>query len=220
MKYYAFRATREVSIAGAFPQAVATARSLLGSPFSPIDIQYPVILDSIPFAELELVDGAQLTDVLSSYSIPFGLLVSERLKAIFSRFRLPPHKFYEIRLISQGDRSSTYYWLHCYDDLWQYIEPSKTVFELFHRTRRVPIKEVSIDSRDSLNKLESSLEFLHGIRLKSLVFTEQYPNYDIVLNHIMSLRTLISDNLLEELVAANITGYDTLEALELSESGG
>lgn len=213
MRYYGLRPTRDVGVAGAFPQAVATERNLFGSPFSPIDIQYPIIRDSIPFAELELVDGAQLTDVLSSYSIPFGLLVSERLKSILSQCRLPPHMFYKIRLIHLGVQSCTYYWMHYYDDLWQYVEPSKTIFEVFHRTRKVPINEVSIASRDSLAELESSLEFLHGVRLKSLVFTEQYPNYDIVLDNIFGLRTLVSERLVEKLVRANVTGYDTFELL-------
>lgn len=220
MKYYSIQPTREVCIAGAFPQAVATERNLFGSPFSPINIQYPIIRDTIPFAELELVEGAQLTDVLSSYSIPFGLLVSKRLMSIFSRFRLPPHKFYEIRLANTGEQNCAYYWMHCYDDLWQYIEPTKTIFEIFHRTKRIPIKEVFIDSRDRLNELEVSLGFLHGVRLKTLVFTEQYPNYDVVLDHIVSLRTLVSDKMIEELVRANITGYDICEIFEPSESKG
>lgn len=219
MKYFELRETIELCFAGRIPQARKTDNCVFGSPFSSVHITLEQLPKQIPLLELELVKGAKTTDILSSYSLPFGLLVSSKLRDLLREFNLPPHRFHQINLIDRGILRNDYFWFHCFDDLWKYLDSSRCTLEIFHRFKRQTLQEVPIISYQQLRDLYDSLEFEQDMRLKELYFSEDIPLYDVMQNNIFGLGTWISERLKRALESEGITGYDMGEVAALREWG-
>lgn len=219
MKYFNLEETIELCIAGRIPQASVTNRSEFNSVFSPVQITLDRLLDEIPLFELRLDRKANVTDVLSSYTVSFGLLVSTKLKNLLSRFNLPPHRFHQVNLIYRGALRNDYFWFHCFDDLWQYLDSSRSTLEIFHKFKRHTLGEAPIVSYQQLRALYDSLEFEQDMRLKELYFSKDIPQYDVMQNNIFGSGIWISERLKETLEAEGITGYDITEVAALSNWG-
>lgn len=219
MKYFNLQTTIDLDVAGEVPQASVSRNSEFSSPFSLVKIVTSRLLEQIPLLELERGQNAKLTDILSSYSVPFGLIVSSRLKDLLLKFKLPPHKFYSFKLIDGGAVRDDYFWFHCYDDLWQYIDSSRSRFEVYRMFKHCTIAEYPLQTSQQIESLINSLELLHATRLKEIYFLESFPGYDIILNDIISLDIWISEELKGALESEGITGYDIGEVAALREWG-
>lgn len=219
MKYFDLRDTIELCCAGKIPQARKTYNCVFGSPFSSAHITLEQLPEQIPLLELELVKGAKQTDVLSSYSLPFGLLVSSKLRDLLRGFNLPPHRFHQVNLIDRGVLRNDYFWFHCFDDLWKYLDSSRCTLEIFHKFERHTLGEAPIISYQQLRAVYDSLEFEQGMRLKELYFSKDIPQYDVMQNNIFGPGIWISERLKEALEAEGITGYDAHEVVALRKWG-
>lgn len=219
MKYFDLQYTIDLNSSGRIPQAVSTDRSEFNSVFSSVQISPERLLDEIPLFELELEAEANITDILSSYTVPFGLLVSAKLKNLLCEFRLPPHRFHQINLIDRGILRNDYFWFHCFDDLWKYIDPSISTLEVYHKFNRSSIGEIPLHSSKQIREIRNMLEFEQDIRLKDLYFSRNIPSYDIIMNNIFGLYLWISETLKKALETEGITGYDIREVTALREWG-
>lgn len=205
-KYLSFTTSNDIDIIGSYPQVSNTENNLFGSPFAPKRINYGEIPEEIPSLELEFDKNAKVTDLLSTYNPYFGFLVSENLEKIISRFHLPPHRFYPIKII-QEENVLNYFWFNFFDDLYNYIDLKKSTVEIYHKFNFNVLDTVSIDSEENLKKINSNLNFEKSIRLKELFFNANFPNYDIVTNNIMGSGNFISEELRDSLNESNITGF-------------
>lgn len=211
MKYFDLTKSNDIRIVGEIPQVSATENNLFGSPFSPINVRYDKILDKIPLLELEFEKKAKKTDLLSSYNIYFGLLISEKIKQIVSDFNLPNHKFYHLNLLKNKKNVNGYYFFHFYDNLFHYLDYKKTKIAIMHKFNFSVLDEFVLQSEEHLKEIKSSLKFEEHIRLKELHFNDTFPNYDIMTNNILGFQTLISEKLLFALQENDITGYEVSE---------
>lgn len=219
MKYFNLQTTIDLDVAGEVPQVAESRNSEFGSPFSLVEVVTSRFLEQIPLLELERGQNAKLTDILSSYSVPFGLIVSSRLKDLLLKFKLPPHKFYPFKLIDGGTVRDDYFWFHCYDDLWQYVDSSRSRLEVYRMFKHYTIAEYPLKTSQQIERVIKSLGLLQGTRLKEIYFLENFPGYDIILNDIVSLDIWISEGLKEALESEEITGYDIEEVAALREWG-
>ncbi len=69
--------------------------------------------DDLAFPKAVLAPRAKATDLLSTvWSGLFGLLVSDRLRAVLDRFRLQPHRYYPAPLEQRKRAIGGYWWLY------------------------------------------------------------------------------------------------------------
>lgn len=206
MKYYNLTSTSDLGIVGEYPQVSTTKDSLLGSPFSTIKVNYGEIPEEIPFLELEFEKKAKTTDLLSTYSPYFGIIVSEKLKKLLQTFRLPPHKFYPVNVINKNE-IIPYYWFNFYDNASKYIDYKNSIIEIYHKFNFKTLSIMNIESEENLREINSHLGFERNIKLRKISFNKDFPDYDIFMNNVLGFgNNLISKNLLKTLQEDNITG--------------
>jgi hypothetical protein len=83
------------------------------APTSVQRLPYDALPDFEPNFDTVVIHGhARLTDLLSSAPIRnTGFLLSDRLRAVFKQFSLPPHRYYPVPIIYRRKAIEGYYWL-------------------------------------------------------------------------------------------------------------
>ncbi|MFK8299048.1 hypothetical protein ACI76O_11530 [Capnocytophaga cynodegmi] len=196
-----------LNIIGTFPQIFQTEKNVFNSVFFPTKVIYGEIPEEIPYLELEFNIKAKKTDLLSTTSPYFGLIVNRKLKSVILNFHLPSHKFYTFVLLENKAKTEDYYWFNFYDDIFQYIDMEKSKFRM---KRRDVVEEFSFTSKDfflSKNK-ETFEDFEKTLKITEIHLLETFPKYDIFA---FEGKTLISERLLSALQENNITGYEVSE---------
>ena len=90
--------------------------------------------------------------------LPFGYVVSNKLKNILKKHQLPAYQFYPIPVL-KDEQIIQYYWLHWMLDFWNYVDTEKSQLQKQHENQEVFLKK--------------------GISFKTLVLKKDFPKYDI-----------------------------------------
>lgn len=139
-------------------------------------------------------------------SVPYGLVVNNKIKSLITSYSLPNHKFYDTEVIYKKSKLN-YYWFHFYDDIFQYIDMKKSKFILKWRDI---IQEFCFTSKEFyLSKEQETFEdFEKNLIIKEVYLLNSFPKYDIF--HFEG-RNIISEKLLNAFQENNITGYEVSE---------
>ena len=90
--------------------------------------------------------------------LPFGYVVSNKLKNILKKHHLPAYQFYPIPIL-KDEQIIQYYWLHWIFDFWYYVDTEKSQLQKQYENQEVFLKK--------------------EISFKTLVFKKDFPKYDI-----------------------------------------
>lgn len=158
-----------------------------------------------------LNSSAKATDLVSNAVIGGnGLFVSHRLKDIFERYQLPPHRFYPAKVIHKDKEVQGYYWLHFIADLTDYIDYKRSSFFIYKHFR-LNDGSVKIESKhDYLTKREqlkaSNPEINITIWSSRIYFKRGTKLEDLFEIGMFDSQLYISKDLRNELVENQITG--------------
>ena len=128
--YFNLGTSENLYTIGSYPQISQTENNIFNSPFSTQRINYGNIPNEIPYLELEFYKNAKITDMLSSTTPYFGLIINVKLKNLLEQFNIPKYKFYPIVLFRNKINVKDYYWFNFYDDIFQYIDMERSKFIL------------------------------------------------------------------------------------------
>jgi len=183
--YFNLGTSEDLYTIGSYPQISQTENNIFNSPFSTQRINYGNIPNEIPYLELEFYKNAKITDMLSSTTPYFGLIINVKLKNLLEQFNIPKYKFYPIVLFRNKINVKDYYWFNFYDDIFQYIDMKKSKFILKWRD---VIEEFCFTSKEFYLSKEQ----------------ETFGDFE-------KGRNIISEKLLNAFQENNITGYEVSE---------
>ena len=206
MKYYILSESTDTNIIGYYPQTDVSEDSEFFSVFIDFQTRIEEIPEHIPKYIIILNKKAYPTDFIERVSVPYGLVVNNKIKSLITLYSLPNHKFYDTEVIYKKSKLN-YYWFHFYDDIFQYIDMKKSKFILKWRD---VIEEFCFTSKEFyLSKDKKTFEdFETELIIKEVYLLNSFPKYDIF--HFEG-RDIISEKLLNAFQENNITGYEVSE---------
>ena len=206
MKYYILSESTDTNIIGYYPQTDVSEDSEFFSVFIDFQTRIEEIPEHIPKYIIILNKKAYPTDFIERVSVPYGLVVNNKIKSLITLYSLPNHKFYDTEVIYKKSKLN-YYWFHFYDDIFQYIDMKKSKFILKWRD---VIEEFCFTSKEFyLSKDKKTFEdFETELIIKEVYLLNSFPKYDIF--HFEG-RNIISEKLLNAFQENNITGYEVSE---------
>ena len=206
MKYYILSESTDTNIIGYYPQTDVSEDSEFFSVFIDFQTRIEEIPEHIPKYIIILNKKAYPTDFIERVSVPYGLVVNNKIKSLITLYSLPNHKFYDTEVIYKKSKLN-YYWFHFYDDIFQYIDMKKSKFILKWRD---VIEEFCFTSKEFyLSKDKKTFEdFETELIIKEVYLLNSFPKYDIF--HFEG-RNIISEKLLNAFIENNITGYEVSE---------
>jgi len=219
MKYYNIESTNEIEIIGFYPQTTRTSKE--GYHVDAFNSERNMRFDSFPNFEpnyaLDLNPKAKETDFLSRGSLDFGFVVSNRLKEVLTKFKLPPHRFYPIQVYNSRNQ---YFWFHYIADIQNYICLNETEIEIFDIFNLKVLETLKFSSFEELRerKRKSIMEIGKPMRYKTITLNSDFPNYDLFEITGAQYFTLISSSLREELLQHRITGFEIVEYEKIKTS--
>ena len=206
MKYYTLSESTDTNIIGYYPQTDVSEDSEFFSVF----IDFQTRIEEFPEHILKYIiilnKKAYPTDFIERVSVPYGLVVNNKIKSLITLYSLPNHKFYDTEVIYKKSKLN-YYWFHFYDDIFQYIDMKKSKFILKWRDI---IQEFCFTSKEFyLSKEQETFgDFEKNLIIKEVYLLNSFPKYDIF--HFEG-RNIISEKLLNAFQENNITGYEVSE---------
>ena len=206
MKYYILSESTDTNIIGYYPQTDVSEDSEFFSVFIDFQTRIEEIPEHIPKYIIILNKKAYPTDFIERVSVPYGLVVNNKIKSLITSYSLPNHKFYDTEVIYKKSKLN-YYWFHFYDDIFQYIDMKKSKFILKWRD---VIQEFCFTSKEFyLSKEQETFgDFEKNLIIKEVYLLNSFPKYDIF--HFEG-RDIISEKLLNAFQENNITGYEVSE---------
>ena len=206
MKYYILSESTDTDIIGYYPQTDVSEDSEFFSVFIDFQTRIEEFPEHIPKYIIILNKKAYPTDFIERVSVPYGLVVNNKIKSLITSYSLPNHKFYDTEVIYKKSKLN-YYWFHFYDDIFQYIDMKKSKFILKWRD---VIQEFCFTSKEFyLSKEQETFEdFEKNLIIKEVYLLNSFPKYDIF--HFEE-RNIISEKLLNAFQENNITGYEVSE---------
>ena len=206
MKYFILSESTDTNIIGYYPQTDVSEDSEFFSVFIDFQTRIEEIPEHIPKYIIILNKKAYPTDFIERVSVPYGLVVNNKIKSLITLYSLPNHKFYDTEVIYKKSKLN-YYWFHFYDDIFQYIDMKKSKFILKWRD---VIEEFCFTSKEFyLSKDKKTFEdFETELIIKEVYLLNSFPKYDIF--HFEG-RNIISEKLLNAFQENNITGYEVSE---------
>ncbi len=210
MRYYTIFKSNELNVIGEYPQVQKIEDYNLSLPNSYHNVFWDKFPDFEPNYEIKIKDKATPTNLLHSLSGFVGLTVDEKLKTLLERFNLPPTQFYPIEVLYKNEYLR-YYWFHFVNSFLDYIDFEKTTFERFQKSKFKILEEFKVSSMEEFHRLKKELNFEKGIRLKKLVLTNSFPNYDVINLRNITPLTLVSEKLKKELEKSDFNGFEFSE---------
>ena len=206
MKYYILSESTDTNIIGYYPQTDVSEDSEFFSVFIDFQTRIEEFPEHIPKYIIILNKKAYPTDFIERVSVPYGLVVNNKIKSLITLYSLPNHKFYDTEVIYKKSKLN-YYWFHFYDDIFQYIDMKKSKFILKWRD---VIEEFCFTSKEFyLSKEQETFgDFEKNLIIKEVYLLNSFPKYDIF--HFEG-RDIISEKLLNAFQENNITGYEVSE---------
>lgn len=178
----------------------------------------PILFNSWEFPNLdssmkiELEDNALVTDFLKSASMSAtGYFIEEKVKNIFDKYNLINHKYYEVHL--ENTQNLKYFWMHIFDlSILDKIDYNKSTFQ---RTEYGFVEdEIKIDSYQHYRALKDKNGVFFDVDIEDIVLNTS-PPYDLLTLLPFETSVYISENLLEELRQAKITGFTVEESKDI-----
>jgi hypothetical protein len=160
---------------------------------------------------LEVYSKSKVEDVMAGFNSFKGLIISEKLKNLFSNFALPPFKLYPLTLKHKNNTYNNYYWVHV---LLLPDNPSPISFEKTQFFKSSDIGEPQMSSPVYVKNFEDA-------RLKKVSIYaggELYLNKEALKFDLFAFRGiptkcyLISERLKQVLIKDQITGITIKEA--------
>ena len=206
MKYYTLSESTDKNIIGYYPQTDVSEDSEFFSVFIDFQTRIEEFPEHIPKYIIILNKKAYPTDFIERVSVPYGLVVNNKIKSLITLYSLPNHKFYDTEVIYKKSKLN-YYWFHFYDDIFQYIDMERSKFILKWRD---VIQEFCFTSKEFyLSKEQETFgDFEKNLIIKEVYLLNSFPKYDIF--HFEG-RNIISEKLLNAFIENNITGYEVSE---------
>ena len=206
MKYYILSESTDTNIIGYYPQTDVSEDSEFFSVFIDFQTRIEEFPEHIPKYIIILNKKAYPTDFIERVSVPYGLVVNNKIKSLITLYSLPNHKFYDTEVIYKKSKLN-YYWFHFYDDIFQYIDMKKSKFIL--KWRDVSQEFCFTSKEFYLSKEQETFEdFEKNLIIKEVYLLNSFPKYDIF--HFEG-RDIISEKLLNVFIENNITGYEVSE---------
>ncbi|CAA0245013.1 conserved hypothetical protein [Tenacibaculum maritimum] len=166
--------------------------------------------DFIPDIELKFHKNAKTTNLIERSSVSFGMYIDNTFKNILEKFKLPKHKYYEIK-VYQKDKIYNYYWFHyIIDDFWEWIDKEKSkaiIIDNKKNFQAVAEVDLNLTEDEMKNLFYYELPYYQNPKWEKIVFKNDFPKYDLYETQSVERTTIISDVLLKSLQKANITGY-------------
>ena len=206
MKYYTLSESTDTNIIGYYPQTDVSEDSEFFSVFIDFQTRIEEFPEHIPKYIIILNKKAYPTDFIERVSVPYGLVVNNKIKSLITLYSLPNHKFYDTEVIYKKNKLN-YYWFHFYDDIFQYIDMKKSKFIL--KWRDVSQEFCFTSKEFYLSKEQETFgDFEKNLIIKEVYLLNSFPKYDIF--H-FERRNIISEKLLNAFQENNITGYEVSE---------
>lgn len=208
MKYYKIEMTDNQKVIGHYPQAKYEEgyNPRKEGIFSIKQNRFP---DFTPRLDLRLHQESIITDYLDSSLVPFGMIVSEKMKFILEKTKLPKHKFYPINVF-QEDLSFTYYWFHfIIDDFWDCIDKDKSygkvlrIDDNFSLKRTIPAISIEENRKEMLTREAKTIK-----KIGIIVMNDKFPKYDIYKTAFIEHKDLISESFKKLIKENSITGME------------
>ena len=203
MKYYTLSESTDTNIIGYYPQTDVSEDSEFFSVFIDFQTRIEEFPEHIPKYIIILNKKAYPTDFIERVSVPYGLVVNNKIKSLITLYSLPNHKFYDTEVIYKKSKLN-YYWFNFYDDIFQYIDMERSKFILKWRD---VIQEFCFTSKDFFKskKRKTFEDFETELIIKEVYLLNSFPKYDIF--HFEG-RNIISEKLLNAFIENDITGYE------------
>ena len=220
MKYYFLSNSTDEEVIGKYPQCKGLPSRMgltyewFEQPNSMTKLTNEDFPEFKPELIFELEGKARLTDVVSPSNITAkGLLVNEKIKELFSQFKLMEHKYYPANLFFHG-LEYQYYWLHFKDCEEKYlggIDYQNSSFFLSNLAF-MKVKDMSIISRDDFWDKKMNLPMRH-IRATKLQLSNGLSNERLDLFYLPFIHSdfLVSNQLSRAIEVTDITGFEIRE---------
>lgn len=165
---------------------------------------------------------ANLTDVLSNGFLgSSGFLINDKVKSIFSKFKLSSHKLYNAKVYYKKN-TYPYYWLHIKSDILESVDFKKSSFVILlnyaHKIGNIDIFSIAdyLEKKEKL-KLENSGKTV-SIWADKVVLSLN-PEVDFFKIGTFDTDSYISETLKKSILNEEITGFqiDSSEKLIIPE---
>ncbi len=154
--------------------------------------------------------GAKITDIMSGPIGGRGFILSNRVKSIFEKFKIPKHYFFEAKIYHKNICYDNYYWFHLVSDYRQFVDYKKSEFykgkDLF-----------KFDNYDEYLKF-SEITDRHGFLMaEKVVLSRSFylSDFDMFMISNFDQTIYISDSLRAELSVSKISGYELITQVPL-----
>jgi hypothetical protein len=169
--------------------------------------------DEAPDLDSFIMHGhAKPTDLVSNTITKPGFFISQKLKSIFEKHNLSPHRFYLAKVIHRKKLLDGYFWCHTISNLTNLIDYPNSSFFIY-KHYRLDDGDIKIESLEDYQKKESQLQldnpginitiWAKRICLKPAFFDKKLDLFKIGL---FDSDFYISEALKDDLVKNNITG--------------
>ena len=220
MKYYLLSKSTDEKIIGRYPQCkgLPSGMGLTYEWFEQPNSMTKLRNDDFPEFDPELIFELEKKAILSDVVIPSniiakGFLVNEKVKDLFSQFKLMEHKYYPANLFFKGVEYQ-YYWLHFKDCEEKYLGNIDYQNSSFFVSNLALMKEkdISIISRDDFWDKKMNLPMKH-IRATKLKLSEGLLNEGLDLFYIPYVHSdfWVSNKLSKAIEVTEITGFEIRE---------
>lgn len=207
MKYYQIIASDKKKVIGHYPQTYFHNESNNVCR----KIRHDTFENTEPKLVIKLHQNSIETDLLNRVGVYFGLFVSEDFKKELSGLVLPEHRFYPIQIKWGKHIRQEYYWLHYYDDIFKYIDFTKTEFEFFNSSDFRTIETVKIKSKEDFLRHKSEENWEKVFRARNIVLNKNFSNFDIFNINLINADDIISEKLADKLIYSRLTGFELKE---------
>ncbi|WP_025743591.1 hypothetical protein [Aquimarina pacifica] len=208
-KFYSIAGSSELKTIGFYPQAEYKKgyNPRRNGSFSFRGHEFP---DFVPNLELQIHDKAFLTDYINFLVLPFGMVVSKKMKVVLDKHILPKHHFYKTKVYHRNNIYE-YYWLHfIVDDFWEYLDKEKSYGEVIslNITELTVEKKVPIQSREQIIFEGKKYRVPKVLSLGKIIMKQNFVKYDLYQLQTISYNTIISENLKNALLEEGLTGFE------------
>jgi hypothetical protein len=172
----------------------------------------------VPKLDFELRKAAKLTDILSTAAINGdGLIMSDKAKAVFSKFNLIKNKFFNANIIIlKTNQTVPYNYFHPSEpELSKVIDYKKSKFsETEYTFKKNSIEITSYNHYLDMQAKDEEAKF--GVVLDEIYVTEEFDKTLDLFTFLPFCDTFISDRLRDELLAEGISGLVFEQAPEVN----
>jgi hypothetical protein len=213
MSYYILKPAVDTQETGnAYPAVESYDDYDFNAPNSVYKLNFHEFPDFTPDIRFKLAKGAKLCDMMGQATINAnGFLISEKLKSIFEKANIIPHKFY-LASIEANSSLYNYYWFHLiWNEGIELVDFTQTLFE--YKISNSEKTTCLLANYSEYVEKKKSLGFFNPLR--AVKITLRRNNFDLIINP-LSNSVLINKNLKDEITTHSLSGINCKEEIEIS----